>query len=232
MKNFGLIATALASIAALWVAGCDSENNKTYDIPISWNIAGAETCVFNLDADTVLEFDAVTIDIYDREGDEQPIQDRIEVACSDFGYTITRLERGTYFLELGAWAVDEDGEYLPYFQASDEVRAPAEEENGYQFGLMLGTGDIEIKWGFANYEWCDGNGVVDMDISLVDELVPCTDEMYLLEDQTPGGYTLTIEGLDADGVPVSYGEYNEGDPFSLKPGQLVDALVVLDDYSN
>ena len=93
---------------------------------------------------------------------------------------------------------------------------------------MLGKGDILIKWGFSNYEWCESNDVVNMDISLVDELVPCTDENYLMEDVSWATYTLTISGLDDGGDEVAYGEYNEGEPFAVKPGQLVDAMVVLE----
>ena len=224
--SFGMLA-ALAALG-LAAAGGDTEDGKTYDVTVSWNIAGAETCVFNLDADTQLEFDVVQIDLYDAQGDEAPIQAPIQVDCADFGYTITRLERGKYFAEIGAWAEDEDGDYLPYFQASGEIRAPAETEEGYEFGLLLGTGDIDIVWDFDGPGWCDSNGVTDLDISLVDELVPCDQESYLLEDVSPGNYTLTIDGLDADGNDVVAGEYNDGQPFSIKPGELIEAIVVLE----
>jgi hypothetical protein len=228
MTRFAMLTAAFAA-ALLAASACDSEDTKTYDVTITWNIAGAETCTFHLDEDTVLEFDKVQVDVFEEEGDTDPIQDPIQADCGDFSLVVPRLSRGTYFVELGAWAEDDDGDYLPYFQASGEIRAPAESDQGYDFGLVLGSGEIEIKWGFANYEWCDSNGVVDLDISLVDETVACDDETYLLEDVTPGSYTLTITGLDDAGDPVVEGAYNDGQPFSVKPGQTIEALVILDE---
>lgn len=226
-RNIIALAVVLAAVSAAW-AGCDSEDTKRYDVKVNWTVAGAVTCSAYLDADTTLEFDNVEVKVFKVEGDEEPIQEAIMVPCSDFSYTIPRLKRGNYYVELGAYAEDDDGEYLPYFQAAQQVKAPAANEDGYDFGLMLGKGDILIRWGFADYGWCDSNGVVDMDISLVDELIPCADETYLKEDVDWASYTLTISGLDDSGDEVAYGEYNEGDPFAVKPGQLVDAMVILE----
>jgi len=218
---------AVLALAAAVVAGCDSEDPKRYDVTVRWNVAGAETCSAYLDADTILEFDQVEITVFKAEGDEEPIQDPIMIPCTDFTYTIPRLKRGNYFVELGAYAEDEDQDYLPYYQASGAIKAPDKGDGGFDFPLMLGKGDILVRWGFEDYGWCDTNGVTDMDISLAEELVPCIDESYPKDDVNWASYTLTITGLDADGEDVAYGEYNDGNPFMVKPGQLVDALVVL-----
>ena len=134
-----------------------------------------------------------------------------------------------YHVELDAYAEDSDGDYIPYFQAEGEIRAPAQLEDGYDFGLSLGKGEIEVKWGFADYGWCGSNGVENLDISLVSELVPCESETYLIEDVEWQEWTLTIDGLDVDGDVVMEGAYNDGNPFMVKPGQHVDAMVVLDE---
>lgn len=231
MKGISLIGgSLLVALCVGVVAGCDTEDTKRYDVNLNWNIAGAETCSMSV-AGEDLVFDEVEITVYKKEGDPEPIQDPVRVPCTDYGYEVNRLKRGTYFVELDAYATDSDGDYIPYFQAEGGIRAPAESDMGYDFGLALGKGEIMIRWGFADYGWCDSNGVSDLDISLVSELVACADETYLMEDVAWQEWTLTIDGLDEDGDVVKTGAYNDGDPFLVKPGQSIDALVVLDDPS-
>jgi len=158
------------AVASAAFAGCDSEDTKRYDVTVTWNVAGAEVCSAYLNEDTTLEFDNVEINVYKTPEDTEPIQDAAQASCSEFSYTIPRLKRGTYHVELGAYAEDDDGDYLPYYQAEGEIEAPSKEEDGYQFGLALGKGSINVRWGFEDYGWCDSNGVTNMDISLADEV--------------------------------------------------------------
>ena len=100
MKRYSTIGGAvLVALCAAAAGGCDTEDTKRYDVGLTWNIAGAETCVMTV-AGEDLEFEEVEISIFKNEGDPEPIQDPATVPCTDYSYEVNRLKRGTYHVEL------------------------------------------------------------------------------------------------------------------------------------
>lgn len=238
MSRNVLMAVIIGALAWATCAGCDSEDNKKYDVDIFWQIAGADVCTANPGVGGVgeLEFDKVRIDIYDEEESETTIQS-VEASCGDFSYTIAGLKRGTYWVRVNAMAqLEEDDEPLPYYQAEGEIKAPSKAElpDGYKFALEVGKATVEVKWGFADVgDTCIDYDVEDIDISIADEVVPCYDEdigqKHVVEDVSWNNYVIAIDGLDADGNVVAHGEYNDGNQFEIKPREYVgdDAIVVV-----
>ena len=238
MSRNVLMAVIIGALAWTTCAGCDSEDNKKYDVDIFWQIAGADVCMANPGVGGVgeLEFDKVRIDIYDEEESETTIQS-VEASCSDFSYTIAGLKRGTYWVRVNAMAqLEEDDEPLPYYQAEGEITAPSKAElpDGYKFALEVGKATVEVRWDFATAgTFCQDFGIEEMDISIADEVVPCNDPdngpMYVVEDVSWNNYLIAIDGLDADGNVVAHGEYNDGVQFEIKPREYVgnDAIVII-----
>lgn len=218
-------ALALASAA---LVGCDSEDKKNYDVPITWNVAGSQgaACVGTLNGPAgpeQVEFDNVEISVYSEEG--EPIQQAVEVSCADYAYTIPRLKRGNYIVELGAMA-DFDGDYLPYYQAELPIKAPAKVD--YEAVLLQGAGEIAVSWSFDNSMMCGPNEVTEVEISLYDgdETILCEDGLFTIEDLMWDEYSVTVVGLDEAGEETWTGEYDDN-PFEVKPGQTFEAHVVL-----
>jgi hypothetical protein len=232
------MAVIIGALAWATCAGCDSEDNKKYDVDIFWQIAGADVCTANPGVGTVgtLEFAKVRIDVYEDEDSETTIQS-IEADCSDFSYTIEGLKRGKYWVRVNAMAqLEEDDEPLPYYQAEAEIKAPSKAElaKGYKFALEVGKATVEVRWGFEEIGYtCTDYDVEDVDISIADEVAPCYDEdngqKYIVEDVSWNNYTIAIDGLDADGNVVAHGDYNDGNPIEIKPREYVggDAIVVV-----
>ena len=241
-RNFMAVFAALAAFAL--AAGCDSEDTKTYDVTVTWNVAGANTCTASPAAGVTLEFDQITIELYDMDqisdgkviSGETPFQTETVADCSLFTYTIQRLERGRYYALVKAWATDNDGDHLPYYQAGTEIAAPSKAADGsYDVSLMLGKGEVDVTWGFDNYGQCDSStvGVSTIVISLIpNEVIDCGDGEYVVTDVAWGdNYMLSVDGKDADGNITWTGDYT-GNPFSVKPGQTIEAQVILSEVNN
>jgi len=223
----GFAALALLTAA---VTGCDSEDKKNYDVTITWNVAGAQgtTCVGSLSGPGVaeqVEFDSVAVTVYSAADDSEPIQQTVEVPCTDYEYTIPRLKRGSYLVELGAMA-EYDGDYLPYYQAEIAVSAPAKDD--YQGTLVQGMGKIAVSWSFDNMKMCGANDVTEVEISLYDgdETILCEDGEFVIEDLFWAEYSVTVFGLDSEGSETWSGDC-EDNPFEVKPGQVFEAHAVL-----
>jgi hypothetical protein len=238
-RNTLRVSTFLAALAFAAVAGvsCNTEDAKTYDVVVSWSVAGAQTCSASPSAGVILDFDQITIEVYDEDqvqdgkviSGEVPFQTETVADCSLYKYTIQRLERGRYYAYVKAWAVDADGEHLPYYQAGTAIRAPSTMgEAGYPVSLMLGKGEVNVTWGFDNYAQCGAVGVQDIVLSLApNPKLDCSLGAYLLTDiNAASGYSLTVDGLDENGDITWTGTY-DGNPFDIKPGQHVDAQVIL-----
>ncbi|HUT77896.1 MAG TPA: hypothetical protein VM285_09435, partial [Polyangia bacterium] len=223
MKRFsiGLLAAGLAA-GLLVAAGCDSEDTKTYDVPIAWNIAGGQgaTCVGTLNGpggSEQVEFDKMAITVYDADDETTPIQQTVEVNCADYQYTISRLDRGSYVVELGAMA-EYDGDRLPYYQAEIEIEAPAGADN-YEAVLLQGKGRIAVSWSFANNKMCGPNGVAEVAVSLAtDERVPCEDGQFIVENLYWSDYSISAIGYDADDTATWSGDCADN-PFEVRPGE-------------
>jgi hypothetical protein len=221
---------ALVLVAAV-VAGCDSEDKKNYNVTITWNVAGGQgtTCVGTLSGPGVaeqVEFDNVAVTVYSAADDTTPIQQTVEVPCTDYEYTIPRLKRGNYIVELGAMA-EYDGDYLPYYQAELTVAAPQKQQE-YQGMLVQGMGKILASWSFDNMKMCGANDVTEVEISLYDgsDTILCEDGEVLVEDLYWAEYSLTVVGLDSEGAETWSGEC-EDNPFEVKPGEIYEAHAVL-----
>ncbi|MBW2277161.1 MAG: hypothetical protein JRF63_06690, partial [Deltaproteobacteria bacterium] len=145
--------------------------------------------------------------------------------CTDYQYTIPRLKRGSYIVELGAMA-EYDGEYLPYYQAEVPVSAPAKED--YEGVLLQGEGKIAVSWSFDNLAMCGPNDVTEIEISLYsgDETILCEDGEFIIEDLTWSNYNVTVVGVDGEGSETWSGDC-EDNPFEVRPGELFEAHVVL-----
>lgn len=228
--RFWSIAAAAALVGAL-CAACDSEDDPKYDVGIFWQIAGADTCQIVLDGE-VMTFDNVRISVYEEEAAETTLQ-TATVPCTDYSHTIANLERGTYWVRVDALAMRaDDTEPLPYYQAESGIRAPsnAEYAEGYKFALEVGTATVEIRWDFADVGYsCSDYGIEDVDISIADELVECSTLNYTVENVAWNTYTVAIDGLDAEGVPVAHGDYADGGLIEIKPKEYVgpDSLIVV-----
>lgn len=227
MKNITMM-LALAALASTVLVGCDSEDTKTYDVPITWNVGGGLECTWSVQGGTLVELDEVTVTVYENEDDEEPMDAPVPVSCSDFEYTIPRLKRGTYWVKVQAWG-EYDGNDLPILVDEAEVRAPYKDSHDNDFTLFLAPGDIHVTWSFENGLMCGPNEIENIDISLADEDVACDDGEYTVEDK-PGfsEYNVMVNALDADDDVLFTGEFDEN-PFLLLPGETYEVHVVLEE---
>jgi hypothetical protein len=238
VRNTFISAFIGAALVGAIAVGCDSEDTKTYGVDVYWQIAGADVCSANPGIGGVgeLTFDTVRISVLETEDATTTLQ-TADVSCEDHAYTIEGLARGTYWVRVDALAtVEGDTEELPYYQAAQTITVPSgtEDPNGYKFALEVGKATVEVRWDFAAAGMiCQDYDVEEIDISIANEIVPCNDPengtMYVVRDVSWNSYTITIDGLNADGDPVVHGEYNDGDSFEIKPKEYVggDAIVVI-----
>jgi len=231
MTRFSMtLSAAVLAAGLLAAAGCDSEDTKTYDVTITWNIAGGQgaTCVGTLNGPGVSEqvtFEKVAITVYSIADDEEPIQEIVEVNCNAYEYTIPRLRRGDYFVELGAMATFE-GERLPFYQAEIDISAPAKSDK-YEAVLLQGKGKVLVSWSFDNNKMCGPNGVAEVVVSLAaSEKIPCEQGEFLVEDLYWSDYSVNVVGNDAGGNAIWTGDCADN-PFEVMPGQVYEAHVVL-----
>jgi len=216
-----------AALVVAIAAGCDSEDTKAYDVEITWTVGGGTECSWSVMGGTQVPLEDVTVTVYTAEGDAEPLNPAVTVACADLGYTIPRLKRGTYFVEVEAWGAYE-GQDLPILLDAKTINAPYAEGDDNDFTLILAPGDIHVTWSFDNGLMCGPNDVVNIDLSLADEDVPCDDGEYTITGKPAfAEYSISAEALDVDDEMIFSGEF-EDNPFVLLPGEVYEAHIVLE----
>jgi hypothetical protein len=218
-----------AALVGAMAIGCDSEDTKAYDVDITWNIGGGQTCSWIVEGETI-SLENVTVTVYTAEGDVDPLNDAVTVPCSDLAYTIPRLNRGTYFVEVAAWG-EYDGENLPIMAAAKTINAPYAEGDDNEFVLLQAPGDIHVTWIFPNSMGCENNEAETVKIITNDDViddVECGPQEYTVTDQTAFvEQSVTVEAYDTDGEKIFEGVCDEN-PFYLLPGEIYDAIVYLE----
>ncbi|MCP4674289.1 MAG: hypothetical protein GY854_01980 [Deltaproteobacteria bacterium] len=217
-----VVLTAVIGLA--FIPGCDSEDEKTYDINISWEILGFSQCVTTLPekfGGGQMAFTKMKIYVYENEGDEETVQNPFETPCSDKQTTIYNLERGQYFVVVEAIANHQE-QVLPYFEGTATIDVPAENEDKvHPIPLNQNTGSIEVGWGFDNYRQCNDSSVMVSEVKIIlvgkdnkyetDPPIPCSEANYLFEDLKWDLYTLTIVGFNEEGEPTHRGTWGSTD---------------------
>jgi len=223
------LAIAILTLAVLYGIGLSACSDKTYDVTVSWNIAGEKTCAFTLGTGENLVMEKMRVTTFKTKTDANPIDGPTEVACTNYEYKIQHLDKGSYFVKIEGM-VDYKGETLAFFEGSGPINAPPSKENpdGYAFSLSKNKGEILVKWGFADYSQCPANGVEKIQISMLsNQTFDCALGQYLVDDLDGLTYTLSVKGLDVDGKVTWSGDYTDN-PIEIKPGKHVETLVILD----
>jgi hypothetical protein len=233
MKRISGILMALCLIAsAAVVGGCNSEDPKNYNVPITWSLGGSSDCSWSIQG-VPTPVDDVSITVWEHEGDEEPLSEAVTVPCSDLEYTIPRLKRGAYFVEVKGIAEYDDDDQglidLPILRQTMEIQAPYKDAHNNEFLLVQAKGSIHVIWSFANSLMCGPNGVTTIDINLADEYVACDEGQYTIEevDTFQENNNLSIDALDDDSNELFSGDF-ENNPFMVLPGEVYEALVVLE----
>ncbi len=213
-----MVAAVIVTVSAL-LFSCDSEEKKTYEVTVTWEIGGIPSCESSpLPADfggEPLNFDEIAVTVYDDEKDiakgKAPIMEGLKTDCSDMEYTIEDIDRGSYFVVIEAIATH-DGETLPYFKGRTEIDVPNDEPTAVS--LSKNTGSINVGWSFENLRMCGSNDVEEVKIILKSEgdtmesdPIPCDDGDYTFEGLDWDFYELQVEGMDSGGDVIFKGTY-------------------------
>ncbi len=229
MKRILGILMALCFIASVSVVGgCNTEDTKNYNVPISWTLGGNTDCSWPIQS-VLTPIDDIAVTVWENEGDEEPLAPVVTVSCDDLGYEIPRLKRGTYFVEVVGLA-EYEGSELSILKETMEIKAPYQDEHDNEFLLIQAKGAIHVTWSFENNQMCGPNEVTTMDINLYpEESVDCNDGQYTIEGVSTfeETNTLSIDALDEDDNVLFSGDY-ENNPFMVLPGEVYDAHVVLE----
>jgi len=223
MKRITIMIMAIFVAAALMVTlSCDTEEEETHSVTVKWDIGGVPSCKSEWDREDEhisLSFDKVRITVFENKGDSEPVHDAITVECSEHQYTVHQLERGTYHVQIEAMA-DFQGQYLPYFEGSLEIVAPADDTE-YAASLRLSTGSVEVEWGFERGQCNSSRNMVknviitlegtDVSNMIESESISCEQAQYSFEDMTWDLYKLTVEGFNEAGELTHRGIYEEDD---------------------
>jgi hypothetical protein len=187
----------------------------------------ADTCDAIVTGGETITFDKMIISVYDSENDDEPIAEPDETDCTDFSYTIPRLERGSYFVTIEAMATDDDGDYLPYYKGSGKVVSPQPEDDEYIFTLLQNKGKLTVTWGFDNYGQCAANGVKEVEMTLLNDPIDCELGEYVFDELDWTSYSVEVDGIDGSDNVTWRGAY-ENNPFEVKPGTAIEVLVILE----
>ncbi len=232
MKRILGILMALCFIAsAAVVGGCNTEDPKNYNVPISWTLGGSSNCSWMIQG-VATPVDDVTVTVWENEDDEASFTDPVIVPCADLEYTIPRLKRGTYFVEVKGIAEYDDDDQglidLPILRQTMEIQAPYQDTHDNEFLLIQAKGTIHVTWSFDNGLMCGPNGVTTMDINLADDYVDCDEGQYTIEevDTFDANNNLSIDALDDEGTVLFSGDFVDN-PFMVLPGEVYEAHVVL-----
>ncbi len=228
MKRILGICMALCFIASVAVVGgCNSEDPKNYNVPITWSLGGSSNCSWMIQS-VQTPVDDVTVTVWENEGDEVPLAPAVTVSCADLEYEIPRLKRGTYFVEVKGIAQYE-GDDLPILRQTMEIQAPYKDTHDNEFLLIQAKGSIHVTWSFDNGLMCGPNEVTTIDINLADEFVDCNEGQYTIEevDTFEENNNLSIIALDDDDNELFSGDFADN-PFMVLPGEIYEAPVVLE----
>jgi hypothetical protein len=241
MKRFTVYVWMIFLLVLL--LGCDSENSATHEATVTWNISDMEVCRQALSEDYINEedgselvFENVEIKVYDNEWDREIVQEGV-AKCSAFSYTLYGLERGEYYVTVGAVATY-DGVTLPYFQGDSnnlpeerDFLVPAREDGPYDFTLTLGKGKVTVTWDFE-LGVCGANGVSEVNVALNGarpgnqhtlQNIACDLEGGLVIEEVEWDiYGILVQGFDGEGVLTHVGETD--DDFKVRPGEHIGEI--------
>ncbi len=233
MKRASITVFMCLALIPLWFAtGCDSEEEKTYEVTVYWQIDNKSACkVFLNDADDApINFAAVEVKIYKGKGKQVLVYEKNNLECTTYEHTLEgddALSEGTYQVEVLAYADYEDL-YLPYYQAEGEIRVPSDDRRDI-FNMTQGTGEVHVEWGFERGT-CGSNEVNDIDIVLESTSGPFnTIEQTGLDCDHEGGFTFT--GVAWDSYILKLTAYNtkkdvvgtaESEEMTVRPGLSID----------
>lgn len=220
----------IMSLGLCFAVGCDSEEEKTYEATIYWQIDSKSACKAFLNDDETITFQAVHVRIYKDKAKTVLIYDKNNLECTDYQHTIEgddALSEGTYQVVVVAYA-DYDGMYLPFYQADGEIRIPVDDER-YVFNMTQGTGEVHVEWGFERGT-CGSNEVEEIDIVLESTSGPFnTVSQTGLDCDHDGGFTFTkvawdeyvlrLTAYNSQGAVVGTAESVE---MTVRPGQTID----------
>jgi hypothetical protein len=236
-----------AGILVFW--GCDSENDKTYDVTIEWLISdmpGCESASLSWlpeelqdpavagTVDNKLIVDEIELKVFEEQGDTEPIRN-LTLTCngSNNSYIISSLDRGTYYVTLDGMATYDDVT-LPYFQGSAEIVAPSDENT--VIPLRIVDGSAKVMWRFPDGTMCNANGVDKVSVSLIGELrgkvytapnVPCDDGVVVKDGVQWDIYHTELEGYNASNTLTHTGSSDAS--FKVRPGEEVKDVVSLEE---
>jgi hypothetical protein len=247
MKQILTIIFAIIVVAgAFALTGCDSEDEKTYDVTIKWTIADMPICESpSLDtlpeslqdpevagtADNKLVVDNILLKVFEEPDDPDPIRE-LTLPCigSNNTYSITSLDRGNYTVKLDGMATY-DGATLPFYNGESEIVAP--NESITEIALRIVGGSVKVVWEF-DAGMCGANGVETVNITIFGEEygttytqnnVACIDGVVIKEDVDWDIYHVEMEGFDASNTLTHTGSSAES--FKVRPGEEVQNVVVL-----
>ena len=76
------------------------------------------------------------------------------------------------------------------------------------FRLQANTGRVEVSWSFDNGQLCARNGIVELDIALLERnriqkqvFTPCDAAVAVIPEVVAGEYEISVLANDADGLP-------------------------------
>jgi hypothetical protein len=216
----------ITCVLCLFLNACDSDPVETFDLEVSWAIAGQRLCSallpeeeFSVDR---IEFIHMTINLYKDEDLKNPLQNATKVPCTDFSHTITRLERGKYFVKVEAYAEYEE-QVFPFFSGVEEIRITSDGDT-IQVPLSLGGGEIQVVWKFEGGMICglDMAGEVkevSFELNGQEYSSPCGEGQVIIEDiYTGDSFTAEGKAFDQNGDTL-YTTIYENNPFKVLPGQ-------------
>lgn len=234
MNKPKLLLLLMAAMVVLpLVSGCDSEEEKTYELTVGWNISGFNTCQTFLPvgqyAQDEITFTQVKINIYEDETATETVQSTITADCLFYEQEIKGLDRGSYFVTVDAYG-DYDGQELAFFHGESTASVPGD-NNTLNIPLTVGLGQIAVNWGFNSVFTCgitQAGEVTDVVVDINGESfsAPCGQGGIVLSKINPGtSNTITARALDANG-DMLYQAAHAANPFHVLPGEVYPASVV------
>lgn len=234
---------ALLTLGFATFAGCDSEDdNESFDITVSWDIAGSTDCAISFNEHNVV-LDTVTIKVYENrdqmlldvagQAGNEPLYTGNAIPCSAASHVISGLQRGTYFVKIDGFdQLEGDAAPLAYMQQERaDIVVPPATDAPYNFGLNKGTSIMTVKWDMQGT--CESTGIANVNVTMTDsknqvfpagnQPVDCKLGELTLQQLPWETYTLNVVGLDAAGLEthstgdITYNNEIVVNPFELRP---------------
>ena len=192
-------ATLLPAVGCIIVAPPDTQPGPPGDISFLWSFEGQSDC-------TAARVDEIDVLITDSDGNTARNLDRI--TCEGGGLTIDNFDPGTYDVLVEAY--NDRGTLLYEGTASVTVVSDTVTDIGVIELSRAGDatkGAIAFYWDFDGEATCDGAGVNEIDIELVDEslntsVLERTEDCFggglVIGDIEPGTYTFYIDAFDVN----------------------------------